>query len=130
MNQLAVALAIATVAALDLILLAGAGAPSSATGDRVIAVVVPIMDLCLLASSVLLGRLLLARGNRTLGLLFMLNLALFAIAVVVRATGGMPPRWLLYAVDVYWLNLYLVTLSRYWPTLAGPSANARARNAR
>jgi hypothetical protein len=35
------------------------------------------------------------------------------IAAVVRATGSMPPRWLLYGVDVYWLNLYLIALSRY-----------------
>jgi hypothetical protein len=38
------------------------------------------------------------------------------IAAVVRATGSMPPRWLLYGVDVYSLNLYLIAVSRYPPS--------------
>lgn len=112
MNKLAVALAIATVALLDLILVVGAGLPSSITGERLIAAAVPIMDLCLLSSSALLAWLLIAGGARRLGLLFTRNFVLFAIAAVVRATGSMPPRWLLYGVDVYWSNLYLVVLSR------------------
>jgi hypothetical protein len=40
---------------------------------------------------------------------------LFAIAAVIRATGSIPPRWLLFGVDVYWLNLYLVALAKLWP---------------
>jgi len=117
MNMLAVALAIATVATLDLILLVGAGFPT--TGERLTAVVVPIMDLCLVVSSVLLARILIAAGVRRLGMFFVLNLALFAMAAVVRARGSMPPRWLLYGVDVYWVNLYLVALARYWPVISG-----------
>jgi len=118
-NRLAVTLALATVAALDVILVAGAGFPDSAPGEGLIAGAVPIMDLCLVVSSVLLGRLLFANGSRGLGMLFTLNLALFAMAVVVRLRGSMPPRWLLFGVDVYWLNLYLVALARHWRVLAG-----------
>ena len=99
MNQLAVTLALATVAALDVILVAGAGVPDPALAQGLIAVGVPIMDLCLVVSSVLLGRLLFANGSRGLGMLFTLNLALFAVAVVVRLRGSMPPRWLLFGVD-------------------------------
>jgi hypothetical protein len=119
MNTLAMTLALATVATLDLILLVGAGLPGSASGERLTAVVVPLMDLCLVVSSVLLARILIAVGVRKLGFLFVLNLALFAMAAVVRARGSMPPRWLLYGVDVYWVNLYLVTLARHWPVVSG-----------
>jgi hypothetical protein len=54
-------------------------------------------------------------------MLFTLNLALFAVAVVVRLRGSMPPRWLLFGVDVYWLNLYLFALAKHWRVLAGRS---------
>jgi hypothetical protein len=30
----------------------------------------------------------------------------------------MPPRWLLFGTDVYWLNLYLVALAKHWRLLA------------
>jgi hypothetical protein len=122
MNKLAVALAIATVVTLDVIVGLGSGLPDSVVSGRLIAVAVPIMDLCLVVSSVLLARILFARGFRRLGILFALNLVLFAIAVVVRLTGSVPPRWLLFSADVYWLNLYLVALSRFWPVLLGRSA--------
>lgn len=124
MNQLAVTLALATVAALDVILVAGAGVPDPALAQGLIAVAVPIMDLCLFVSSVLLARLLFANGFRGLGTLFTINLALFAVALVVRLRGSMPPRWLLFGVDVYWLNLYLVALARHWRVLAGRSSVA------
>jgi hypothetical protein len=119
MNKLAIALAIATVAALDLIVVVGAGLPASATGERLLAVAVPTMDLCLVLSSVLLGRLLLATGHRTLGTLLMFNLVLFAAAAVLRVLGSIPPRWVLFAADLYWLNLYLVTLSTQWSAASG-----------
>jgi hypothetical protein len=47
MKKPAIALAIATVAALDLIVMVGAGLPASATGERLLAIAVPTMDLCL-----------------------------------------------------------------------------------
>jgi hypothetical protein len=122
MNKLAVTLAIVTVAALNVIVVVGAGLPGSTTGERLLAIAVPIMDLCLVLSSVLLGRLLLATGNRTLGTLLMLNLVLFAAAVVLRVLGSIPPRWVLFTADVYWLNLYLVALSKQWSAATGRAA--------
>lgn len=122
MNRLAVALAIATVAALNVIVLVGAGLPASGTGEWVLAVAVPIMDGCLVLSSILLGRRFLATGHRTLGTLLLLNLTLFAAAIVTRMRGSIPPRWALFTADVYWLNLYLVALSKYWSALSGRAA--------
>ena len=122
MNRLAVALAIATVGALNVIVLLGAGLPASDTSERVLAIAVPIMDVCLVTSSILLGRSFLATGHRTLGTLLLLNLALFAAAIVIRMRGSIPPRWVLFTADVYWLNLYLVALSKYWSAPSGRAA--------
>jgi hypothetical protein len=121
-NKFVVTVAIATVAALNVVLIVGAGLADSTTEQRLLAIVVPIMDLCLVLSSVLLARMLMAQGFRTLGLLFILNLVLFALALVVRLGGSMPPRWLLFTVDVYWLNLYLIALSKHWPVVSGKAA--------
>jgi len=120
MTKLSAALAVVTVAALDLIVIVGAGLPGSATGERLVAMAVPIMDLCLVLSSVLLGRILLAAGHRTLGTLMMLNLVLFAAAVALRVLGSIPPRWALFAADVYWLNLYLVALPKHRSGVPAP----------
>jgi len=122
MDKLAVTLAIATVAALNVVVVVGASLPDSVTGERLLAIAVPIMDLCLVLSSVLLGRILVARGFRTLGALLILNIALFAAAVVLRVVGSIPPRWLLFTTDVYWLNLYLIALSKHWSVFSGRAA--------
>jgi len=90
-NRLAVTLALATVAALDVILVVGAGFPDSAPGEGLIAGAVPIMDLCLAVSSVLLGRLLFANGSRGLGMLFTLNLALFGEFSLAARPADTPP---------------------------------------
>jgi hypothetical protein len=122
MNKLGLTLAIAAVAALNVIVVAGAGLPDSVTGERLLAIAVPIMDVSLVLSSVLLGRILLARGVRTLGIVFLLNIGLFAIAIVMRVAGSVPSRWLLFTADAYWLNLYLIALSKHWSVLSGQSA--------
>ena len=122
MNKLAVTLAVVTVAALNVILVVGAGLPDSTTGERLLSGMVPIMDLSLVLSSVLLARIFIAKGFPTLGKIFLFNIALFAVAVVVRAAGSMPPRWLLFTADAYWLNLYLIALSRHWSFWSGQSA--------
>ena len=122
MSRLAVALALVTIATLNVILVAGSGFPNEPLGDRRVAVAVPVMDLCLVLSSALLGRVLLARGFRALGILFLLNLVIFAAAFVVRVGGAVPPRWLLFGTDVYWLNLYLIGISKHWRTLLDRSA--------
>jgi hypothetical protein len=113
MNKSALTLGVVTVAILNVVIIVGAGLPDSASGERLIATLIPVLDFCVIVSSVLLGRTLVARGFRTLGILFLLNIALFALAIVVRVSGSMPPRWLLFGTDVYWLNLYLVALSKH-----------------
>jgi hypothetical protein len=119
---LTIPLAPATILTLELIVLIGAGVPNSAAGNRLTAVLVPSMDLCLVTSSALLAWILGRNGARVFAGLFLLNLALFAAAAVMHASGSIPPRWLLYAVDVYWLSLYLITLARHWPIVSGRSA--------
>jgi len=122
MNKSALTLGVVTVAILNVVIIVGAGLPASASGERLIAALIPVLDFCVVVSSVLLGKTLVARGLRTLGILFFLNIALFALAIVVRVSGSMPPRWLLFATDVYWLNLYLVALAKHWKLLAGQPA--------
>jgi hypothetical protein len=102
----AVVLGLVTVAALDLILLAGAGdEPPVWFG-----ILVLVMDVSLLASSVTLGTVLLARGRRLLGALFLGNLAVMLGALVLRTSGVEFPRAVPFGADVYWLNLYLLGL--------------------
>jgi len=122
MNKSALTLGVVTVAILNVVVIVGAGLPDSASGERLIAALIPVLDFCVVVSSVLLGKTLVARGLRTLGILFFLNIALFGLAIVVRVSGSMPPRWLLFATDVYWLNLYLVALAKHWRLLAGQPA--------
>jgi hypothetical protein len=117
MNKSALTLGVVTVAILNVVIIVGAGLPDSASGEHLIAVLIPVLDFCVVVSSVLLGRVL-TKGFRTLGILFFLNLALYALAIVVRVSGSMPPRWLLFATDAYWLNLYLVALAKHWRLLA------------
>jgi hypothetical protein len=122
MNKLALILGLATVAILNVVIIIGAGLPESPSGERLIATLIPALDLCLMVSSVLLGHILMTSGFRPLGALFLLNLALFAVAIVVRVSGSMPPRWLLFGTDVYWLNLYLVALAKHWRLFAAHPA--------
>jgi hypothetical protein len=118
MNKSALTLGVVTVAILNVVIIVGAGLPDSASGERLIAALIPVLDFCMVVSSVLLGRILVTKGFRTLGILFFLNIALFALAIVVRVSGSMPPRWLLFATDVYWLNLYLVAIANHWRLFA------------
>jgi hypothetical protein len=114
-TRLALASAVVTVACLNIIIAIGSGIPESAAGEHVIAVVVPVMDIGLVLSSVLMLRMFVDNGSRALGALFALNLILFAAAALLRLTDGVIPRWVLFSVDLYWLNLYLLVLSRIWP---------------
>ncbi len=108
-------LALATILALELIQLIGASSdpPRSAWFGALTAA----MDLCLVASSAILGPTLLRRGRRLLGLLFTANPALMLGAFILRSSGVEFSRALLFGVGLYWLNLYLVGLSLGWRTL-------------
>jgi hypothetical protein len=106
MRIVGVVLGMVTVVALDLILLIGAsGEPPSW-----FAALVLVMDLSLIASSVTLGIAFLRRGRFPLGTLFLVNLVVMLGALMLRVSGVEFPRAVLFAADVYWLNLYLVGL--------------------
>lgn len=106
MRIVAVAQGVLTVAALDLVLLAGAGAePPPWFG-----ILVSVMDVSLVASSVTLGAVLLDTGRRLLGALFLGNLAVMLGALALATSGARLPRAVLFGAGVYWLNLHLVGL--------------------
>ena len=106
MRVVAVGLGLVTVAALNLILLVGAGGELPAR----FGLLVLVMDLSLLGSSLGLGVLCLANGRRLLGALFLGNLLVMAGALALRAADVPIPRAVLFGADLYWLNLYLVGL--------------------
>jgi hypothetical protein len=92
------------VGALNLILLIGTSdEPAPWFG-----ILVLLMDVSLIASSVALGVTFLRGGKRLLGALFLGNLLLMLVAFLVRIIGMQFPRAVLFAADLYWLNLYLV----------------------
>ena len=78
---------------------------------------VVVIDSSLVTSSGLLGFLLM-RTNKIVASLFLLNIGIFLAASVLRVSGVLFPLPLLFAADTYWLNLYVATLARYWPTIA------------
>jgi hypothetical protein len=78
-----------------------------------------VMDLSLVSSSGLLGFHFAGRRNKLFAALFFLNISLFGVAFILRAFGVRLHPLLLYAADLYWLNLYLVCLTRYGRTISG-----------
>lgn len=97
---------LATVAALDFILLLGA------SGERPLwfGALVLSMDVLLLVSSIALGTTFLCEKRWTLGVLFLLNPIAMLLALPLRLSGVAFPRAVLFGADLYWLNLYLVGL--------------------
>jgi hypothetical protein len=124
-KYLIAALSVVVIASLNLILLPGAGIRDP--GSRpFFGGLVTAMDLALVSSSALLGLRFLSRGNRPFAALFALNLVLFSAAFVVVALGGRLHPLVLYAADLYWLNLYPVCLARHWRTVVAFSGTAAA----
>ena len=119
LGRLAIALSIATVLALDLILLLGAGIQDPGSIRPVFGGLVMVMDLCLVSSSSLLGFRFARLGNKRAAVLFFLNIGLFVVAFLFVASGVRLHPLLLYTADLYWLNLYLVCLTRYGRTISG-----------
>ena len=78
-----------------------------------------VMDLCLVSSSSLLGFRFARLGNKRPAALFFLDIGLFVVAFLFVASGVRFRSLLLYAADLYWLNLYLVCLTRYGSTRSG-----------
>ena len=119
LGRIAIALSIATVLALDLILLLGAGVQDRESIRPVFGGLVMVMDLSLVSSSSLLGFRFARLGNKRAAALFFLNIGLFVVAFLFVASGVRLHPLLLYTADLYWLNLYLVCLTRYGRTISG-----------
>jgi hypothetical protein len=77
LGRIAIALSIATVLALDLIVLLGAGIQDLESIRAVLGGLVMVMDLCLVSSSSLLGFRFARPGNTRPAGLFFLNIGLF-----------------------------------------------------
>ena len=117
LGRLAIALSIATVLALDLIL--GAGIQDPGSIRPIFGGLVIVMDLCLVSSSSLLGFRFARLGSKRPAALFFLNIGLFVVAFLFVASGVRLHPLLLYTADLYWLNLYLVCLTRYGRSISG-----------
>jgi hypothetical protein len=113
-KYLAASLSILTILALDLILVLGAAAHDPRSIRPYFGVLVPVMDLSLVASSGLLGLFFLKHRSRFLGAAFLLNLGIFAVALILVTSGARFTPILLFAADVYWLNLYLIGIVRFF----------------
>jgi hypothetical protein len=122
LGRIAIAFALIVVVSLNVILLLGSagedmGAPAGILGGSV-----AIFDVSLVVSSIVLS---LAFARLKLGLLsalFFGNLALFIVAAAARVSGISIRPAVLFAADLYWLNVYLVVLARHWGQLAHRSA--------
>ena len=103
-----------TVAALNLILLLGAVVRDLDSIRPALDWLIHLTDLTLVVSSSLLDFWAWRSGRRLLGIVFGLNLVAFAVAAGLRPGGYIFPPLVLFAADLYWLNLYLVCLARHW----------------
>jgi hypothetical protein len=124
MGYATILLAAIVIASLNAILLLGAagqdrGAPPGLLGGLVLT-----LDISLVASSLLLGLEFARRKRRILSALFFGNVALFIVAVVLRASGLTIRPAALFAADLYRLNLDLIATTRHWRRIIGPHASA------
>jgi len=122
MRSATILLSLATILSLNLLLLLGAAVEDPDSIRRVLNGLVVVLDLSLVSSSGLLGVFFMRRRCRILGALFLLNILIFGVAVILRISGVRFPPVLLFAADLYWLNLYLIGLTRHFDGLSSPSA--------
>src|SRR3954466_3059637 len=113
MRFLIASLSVVTIVSLDTILLLGAAMHDADSIRPVFNWLVAVMDLSLVASSGLLGLFFLKHRSRFLGAVFLLNICLFVVALVLTTSGFRFSPIVLFAADIYWLNLYLVCLAKY-----------------
>jgi hypothetical protein len=113
-KYLAASLSLLTILSLDLILLLGAATPDARSVRPYFGALVAVMDLSLVASSPLLGHFFLKHRSRFLGAAFLLNLGIFAVALVLVTSGVRFTPIVLFAADVYWLNLYLIGIVKFF----------------
>lgn len=117
-----IALGILVVASLDAILLVGAAGPDLGVPPGLIGGLVPVLDVALVASSLLLGLGFARRRQAFLSALFFGNVALFVVAAALRVTGFIFRPAVLFAADLYWLHLYLIVLARHWRRILDPAS--------
>jgi hypothetical protein len=116
-KYLTASLSLVTIFSLDLILLVGSAGPDPQSIRPYFNALVAVMDLSLVSSSSLLGLFFLRHHSRFLGAAFLLNIGIFAVASVLVTSGVRFAPILLFAADVYWLNLYLIGITKYFPAL-------------
>ena len=122
MKYLAALLSIVTILSLDLILLLGAVVPDPQSIRPYFGALVAVMDLSLVGSSGLLGLFFLKHHSRFLGAVFVLNFGIFAVAFILVTSGVRFTPVLLFAADIYWLNLYLIGITKFYHILSSPRA--------
>lgn len=113
-----------TILSLNLILLLGAVVQDLQSIRHVLNPLVAVLDLSLISSSGLLGFLLIKQKDRFLGTVFLMNIGILVIALILRTSGVLFPPLLLYTADLYWLNLYLICLTRKFDVLLFPGLSA------
>ena len=113
MKFLAALLSIVTILSLDTILLLGAVVHDPQSIRLVLNGLVAVLDLSLVSSSGLLGLFFMKHRSRFLGAVFFLNIGIFVVAFILTTSGVRFPPIVLFAADIYWLNLYLICLARY-----------------
>jgi hypothetical protein len=112
-KRLALILVVLVIVCLNGIILWGAAAGGAAAiQDVKFGVLVLLMDLGLVVSSLLLTYLFWRERRLTWAVLFALNLVIMASAFAIRAAGAAISPSVLFAADLYWLQLYLLCLLR------------------
>jgi hypothetical protein len=112
-KRTALGFGLATVALLDLVLTLGNGRGPVWLFEPV----TDVLAVCLLTSSALLGYALTVNRRRTMGALFVLNVAASLVGATMSLSGVRLNQVVLYVADVVWLTLYLVALTKYWSLL-------------
>ena len=111
LKRLALALLFFVIVCLNGIILWGAAADGVPAKDIVtFRVLVLLMDLGIVTSSLLLTYLFWRERRLKWAVLFAFNLVIMAGALAVRARGAALSPLILFAADLYWLQLYLVCL--------------------
>ena len=118
MRRLAILLSLVAILSLNAILFLGTVVRDREAIGPVLNGLVIALDSSIVTSSGLLGLILFGR-NRWLAVTFLLNLVIFSLALVLRLSGVVFSPAILFAADLYWLNLYVATLARYWEYLGG-----------
>ena len=113
LKHLALTLVVLMIVCLNAIILWGAAAGgATAVRDITFGVLVLLMDLGLVVSSLLLTYVFWRERRLTWAMLFAFNLLILAGAFAIRAGGASISPALLFAADLYWLQLYLLCLLR------------------